>query len=81
MINQKTKRTNSTKIVDFTQLELIKKIELLEKIKFFNNKKRKSTSKKTRVNNFLLNNISKKTIKNNKDIAYKKAVALLSSKL
>ena len=81
LITQKTKRKNNAKNLDFIELEKIKTLENIEKIRFFNDSKRKAKSKKARVNNFLLNNISKKTLKNNKDIAYMRAIALISSKL
>lgn len=81
LISQKTKRKNNAKNIDFIELEKIKKIENLNKIRFFNDSKRKAKSKKARVNNFLVNNIAKKTLKNNKEIAYLYAIALISSKL
>ena len=81
IVKQKTKRKNNAKNLDFIELEKVKKIENIKKIRFFNECKRNSTTKKTRVNNFLINNISKKTLRENKDIAYLYAIALLSSKL
>lgn len=81
LITQKTKRKNNAKNLDFVELEQIKKIENIKKIRFFNECKRNSTTKKARVNNFLINNISKKTLKSNKEIAYLRAIALISSKL
>lgn len=81
IIKQKTKKKNSTRPIDFLELEKLKTLENLEKIRFFNDKKRKSKSKKARVNNFLVNNISRKTLKSNKNIAYLQAIAILSNKL
>ena len=81
LIRQKTKRKNNAKNLDFIELEKVKKIENIKKIRFFNECKRNSTTKKTRVNNFLINNIGKKTLRENKDIAYLYAIALISSKL
>ena len=81
IIKQKTKNKNNAKNLDFIELEKIKKLENIEKIRFFNNYKRKAKSKKTRVNNFLVNNISRKTLKNNKSIAYLHAIAILTSKI
>ncbi len=81
LISQKTKRKNNAKNLNFIELENVKKIENIKKIRFFNDCKRNSTTKKTRVNNFLLNNISKKTLKDNKELAYLHAIALVSSKL
>ena len=81
IVKQKTKRKNNAKNLDFIELEKIKTLENIEKIRFFTDSKRKAKSKKTRVNNFLINNIAKKTIKSNKELAYLHAIALLSSKL
>lgn len=81
LIKQKTKRENNTRAIDFLELEKLKTLENLEKIRFFNDKKRKAKSKKARVNNFLVNNISRKTLKSNKELAYLQAIAILSNKL
>ena len=81
LIKQKTKRENNTRAIDFIELEKLKKIENLEKIRFFNDKKRKAKSKKARVNNFLVNNLARETIRNNKKLAYLQAIAILSKKL
>ena len=81
LIKQKTKRENNTRAIDFIELEKIKTLENLEKIRFFNEKKRKAKSKKARVNNFLVNNLARKTVKSNKQLAYLQAIAILSNKL
>ena len=81
LVKQKAKRKNNAKNLDFIELEKIKTLENIEKIRFFNDSKRKAKSKKARVNNFLVNNRSKKTLKSKKNIAYLHAIALLSSKL
>lgn len=81
IVKQKTKRKNNTRPIDFLELEKLKTLENIEKIRFFNDSKRKAKSKKARVNNFLVNNISRETLKSNKQLAYLYAIAKISNKL
>ena len=81
IVKQKTKKKNDARPLDFLELEKLKKLENLEKIRFFNEKKRKAKSKKARTYNFLVNNIARKTLKSNKQLAYLQAVAIISKKL
>ena len=81
IVKQKTKKKNNAKNLNFLELEKLKTLENLEKIRFFNEKKRKAKSKKARTYNFLVNNISRKTLKDNKQLAYLYAIAKISNKL
>lgn len=90
---QKTAKKHSACAFDFVANSDIKARENLENIRFFKARKYENTqdgakykkikayNEKKRVNNFLINNVARKTLRENKQIAYLHAVALVSSKL
>lgn len=90
---QKTSKIHSARAFDFVENSDIKTRQNLENIRFFKARKYEKTqegakykkirayNEKKRVNNFLINNVARKTLRQNKQIAYLHAVALVSSKL
>lgn len=90
---QHTAKKHSARAFDFVENSDIKARQNLENIRFFKTRKYEKTqdgakykkirayNQKKRVNNFLINNVARKTLRENKQIAYLRAVALVSSKL
>lgn len=87
---QKTARLHNARAYNYADNIRALELKTLEKLKFFKEKKVeivkglwkiRAYNEKKRVENFLKNNISRATLKNNKEIAYKRAVAIISEKL
>lgn len=87
---QKTARLHNARAYNYIDNSRALELKTLKKIRFFKEKKVeivkglwkiRAYNEKKRVENFLINNISRETLKNNKEIAKKRAIAILSKKL